>query len=156
MHCGRCAAAPDGVRAQHDIVRQAQKADGQNRRFFIVIKLIAVKDEKSTSVSHLMMIFLCHFDHSGLANEPLHHGIAQKVVVVADCETDLSSMAREIHETCDNQIALWLPVPSFLQTPSVDEIAHKVEIFWLVIHEKIQQLGCPRVPKSQMQIADEQ
>ena len=88
MHCDRCAAAPDGVRAQHDIVRQAQKADCQNRRFFLVIKLIAVKDEKSATVRH-MMIFLCHIDHSGPVKESLHHGIPQKVVVVADCETDL-------------------------------------------------------------------
>ena len=115
-----------------------------------------MKDQKSATVSRLMMKFLCHFDHSGLVNESLHHGIAQKVVVVADCETDLSSLASEIHETRDDQIALWLPVPSLLQTPSVDEVAYKVEIFRLVRHQEIQQLPNSRVPKSQMQIADEQ
>lgn len=115
-----------------------------------------MQDQESATVGHMMMILFCHFDHSGLANESLHHGIAQKVIVVADCEADLSSLTREIHETRDNQIALWPPVPSLLQTPSVDEISHKVEILRLVLHEEIQKLQRPRVPESEVQIADEQ
>lgn len=108
-----------------------------------MIKLVSVHDKKPATIGSSVMKFLGDFEDTGLLNELLQHWLAQKVVMVADGETDARSAASQFHQTGNNQIALWLPVPAFLQAPAINEIADQIEIFRFVPHQKIQQLADP-------------
>ena len=94
-----------------------------------------------------------NFHHSALLKKSQDHRATQKIVVVADSQSNTCATSGQIHQTGHNLITFRLPVPPTLQTPSVDEIADKIKIFRLMSIEKFQERLDPRVPEAEMKIA---
>lgn len=86
-----------------------------------------------------MMKLFRHFHHPALLNKSQHHRASQKVIMIADGQSNAGSAPGQIHQASDNQIAFSLPVPATLQTPSVDKVTNKIKILRLMSIEKFQE-----------------
>lgn len=104
-----------------------------------MVELVAMQNQELSTVGCPVKKLFRDFHQSALLNESQDHRASQKVVVVADGQADACSASGQIHQTGHNLIALRSPVPSTLQTPSVDEVADEVKILRFIPTEKFQE-----------------
>ena len=103
-----------------------------------MIKLVAVQNQELSTIGCPVMKLFRDLHHPALLNKSQHHRASQKVIMIANGQSNACSAVGQIHQTSDDQIAFGLPVPATLQTPSVDEVADEIKILRLMPIEKLQ------------------
>jgi hypothetical protein len=103
-----------------------------------MIKLVAVQNQELSTIGCSVMKFFRDFHHPALLNKSQHHRASQKVIMIANGQSNARSTFGQIHKPSNDQVAFSLPVPATLQTPSVDEVADQIKILRLMSIEKLQ------------------
>jgi hypothetical protein len=103
-----------------------------------MIKLVAVQDQELSTIGCSVMKLFRDFHHPALLDKSQQHRASQKIIMIANGQSNARSAFGQIHKPSNDQVAFGLPVPATLQTPSVDEVSDKIKILRLMSIEKLQ------------------
>ncbi len=100
------------------------------------VEQIAVHDPQALAGERRVERFAAHMDVTERKVAELTRGF----VVIARHVDDLGAFARFAQHLLHDVVVRLRPVPAFLQLPAVDDVAHEVEVFRLVVPQEVEQI----------------
>ena len=97
--------APEGVCTQQYFVELFQTPGRNGMQAFAGIEAITVKNQKTSPVCQLMLIFLGDFAETGFQHEVSDQRVSEKGIVVSDGQSDQCSVAGQFDDSADDVAA---------------------------------------------------